>query len=71
MSLRSQTILKEITALSPAEQQEVCGHVMEWYHSSRQPEEAVGATRFGRGMFAEHGLNEALMRYRQEERSRG
>lgn len=71
MSSRSQAILEEIQALPPAEQREVCSHVMEWFQSNRQPAAVVESTRFGRGMFAGQGLNLALMRYRQEERSRG
>ncbi len=67
MSSRSQAILKEIKALSPAEQRDVCSHVMEWFQSNRQPKEGIETRRFGRGMLAGQGLNQALMRYRQEE----
>jgi len=71
MSSRSQAILKEIEALPPAEQREVCSHVMEWFQASHRPATGADPVRSARGMFAGQGLNQALMRYRREERDHG
>lgn len=70
MSSRSQAILKEIKALPPAEQREVCSHVMEWFQASQRVAAEADPVQSARGMFAGQRLNQALMKQRLEERGR-
>lgn len=70
MSSRSQAILSQIEALPPEEQREVCDHVRVWFHTVGTVATNADSIRSARGMFAGRGLNDALMKHRQEERSR-
>ncbi len=71
MSSRSQAILSQIQALPPEERQEVCDHVMVWFHAAESGTTNADPIHSARGMFAGSGLNDALMKHRQEERRRG
>ena len=71
MSSRSQAILSQIQALPPEERQEVCDHVMVWFRAATSATTNVDPINSARGMFAGGGLNDALMKHRQEERRRG
>lgn len=64
MSSRSLAILKEVKALPPAERQEVCSHVMEWFQASERVVAGADPIQSARDMFAGQGLNQALMKHR-------
>lgn len=71
MSTRSQAILSQIQALTPDERQEVCSHVLVWFKAAEPKTVKDDPIRSARGMLAGSRMNEALMKHRQEERSRG
>lgn len=71
MSSRSQAILSQIQALPPEERQEVCDRVLVWFNAAKSARTNPDPIHSARGMFAGGGLNNALMKHRQEGRSRG